>query len=579
MKFRVHDIEKEPSPELGQHHIIISSNAIHATHNLQTSVGNIRKALRPDGFLMMLEMTQPLYWVDMIFGLFEGWWLFDDGRRHAIASQERWKADLQAVGYGRVDWTDGWRPEINTQRVIVAQATRQAGFPMEPTPMRFEPPPRAQDSTSETRKAQLDAYVHKYTKDFDMPAPLSASSTVNVDSNLRDVTQTACVAVTGATGSLGAHLVAHLASLAGVERVFCLNRHSTTAEPVERQAAAFSSRGIEVSPDSRRKLQVLVVDLAKPDLGLAPDAYRTLFQSVTHIVHNAWPMTGKRPVSGLETQFRVMRNMIDLARDAAVHRSQSSALGGRVTFQLVSSIAVMGHHPLVPGNDRFAPEARASAEQLLPNGYAHAKWVCERMLDETLHRYPKNFRASAVRPGQIAGNSASGYWNENEHLSFLIKSSQSLGMLPALQGDACWTPVEQVAGGMADLLLLEAGQEMYPVYHIDNPVRQPWGSILSVLADELAIPPENIVPFGEWAHRVRTFPGSVDDNPAARLVDFLDDNFVRMSCGGMLLETKNLCEHSATMRSVRAVSQETVKRYLEWWKLKGFLHGSHALPK
>ncbi|KAG6354395.1 hypothetical protein INS49_004412 [Diaporthe citri] len=113
MKFRVHDIEKEPSSELGQHHIIILSNAIHATHNLQTSVGNIRKTPRPDGFPMMLEMTQPLYWVDMIFGLFEGWWLFDDGRRHAIASQARWEAELQAVGYGRVDWTDGWRPEIN----------------------------------------------------------------------------------------------------------------------------------------------------------------------------------------------------------------------------------------------------------------------------------------------------------------------------------------------------------------------------------------------------------------------------------------------------------------------------------
>lgn len=250
-----------------------------------------------------------------------------------------------------------------------------------------------------------------------------------------------------------------------------------------------------------------------------------------------------------------------------------------MTFQLVSSIAVVGHHPLIPGNDHLAPEARASTAQLLPNGYAHAKWVCERMLDETLHRFPKSFRAAAVRPGQIAGSSASGCWNENEHLAFLVKSSESLGVLPALRGDACWTPVEQVAGGMADLLLLDEGREMYPIYHIDNPVRQPWGSVLSVLAGELAIPPENIVPFGEWVHRVRTFPGSVDDNPDARLVDFLDDNFVRMSCGGMLLETKNSCEHSATMRSVRAVSQETVKRYLEWWKLKGFLHGSHELPE
>lgn len=102
--------------------------------------------------------------------------------------------------------------------------------------------------------------------------------------------------------------------------------------------------------------------------------------------------------------------------------------------------------------------------------------------------------------------------------------------------------------------------------------------MLSILADELAIPPEKTVPFGEWAHRVRTFPGPVDDNPAARLVDFLDDNFVSRNIPPQLILTKNSCEHSATMRSVRAVSQETVKRYLECWKLKGFLYGSHALP-
>ncbi|KAJ2975406.1 hypothetical protein NUW58_g8363 [Xylaria curta] len=265
MKFRVHDIEKPPAAELPLQHIVIASNAIHATRNLQQSVGNIRKALRPDGFILMLEMTQPLYWVDMIFGLFEGWWLFEDGRRHAIAHQTRWMADLQAVGYGRVDWTDGWRPEIEIQRIIVAQASVQPGFPLQPRPMKFQPPPKVLERTTDAQKRQLDEYVHQYTKQFDMPALSNKSSRPSpVAPNLESVR----IAVTGGTGSLGAHLVAHLASLPQVETVYCLNRRSTTGEPQERQEAAISSREIPLAPDAKKKLVVLAIDSSKSQLGL-----------------------------------------------------------------------------------------------------------------------------------------------------------------------------------------------------------------------------------------------------------------------------------------------------------------------
>lgn len=90
MKFRTFDIEENPSDDLlNSQHVVFASNAIHATHNLKTSLMNIRKTLLSNGFLMMVEMTTPAYWVDMIFGLLEGWWLSDDGRRHDIAHQSR----------------------------------------------------------------------------------------------------------------------------------------------------------------------------------------------------------------------------------------------------------------------------------------------------------------------------------------------------------------------------------------------------------------------------------------------------------------------------------------------------------
>ena len=72
MRFATHDIEKAPVEDLRGHHIILASNAIHATHNLVTSLGNIRKALQPDGLLMILEITEVVPFIDLVFGLFEG---------------------------------------------------------------------------------------------------------------------------------------------------------------------------------------------------------------------------------------------------------------------------------------------------------------------------------------------------------------------------------------------------------------------------------------------------------------------------------------------------------------------------
>ena len=136
MKFCAHDIEKQPADNLiGTQHLIVASNAVHATHSLPESLKNIRKALRPDGFLMMLEMTETVRWVDIIFGLLEGWWLFDDGRQHALSHQSHWEKELHDAGYGHVDWTDGHLPENRVQRIIIAMASgpQYDRLPLPPT--------------------------------------------------------------------------------------------------------------------------------------------------------------------------------------------------------------------------------------------------------------------------------------------------------------------------------------------------------------------------------------------------------------------------------------------------------------
>ncbi|CBF80428.1 hypothetical protein AN8383.2 [Aspergillus nidulans FGSC A4] len=125
MRYTTLDIENDPSPELqGQYDIIISTNCIHATRNLITSCTNIRRLLRPEGILCLIELTRNLFWFDLVFGLLEGWWLFNDGRSHALAHERLWDHNLRQAGFNWVDWTDNDSAESDILRLIVASSTQ-----------------------------------------------------------------------------------------------------------------------------------------------------------------------------------------------------------------------------------------------------------------------------------------------------------------------------------------------------------------------------------------------------------------------------------------------------------------------
>lgn len=148
MRFMTLDCD-QPAPQelLGKYHIIISTNCIHATSNITKSTANLLPALRDDGALCVVEFTRNLYWFDLVFGLLEGWWLFSDGRQHALANEWFWDSSFRAAGFKHVAWTDGSTDEAKTLRLICAfkgeakevsklapprgLITKRAGVPME----------------------------------------------------------------------------------------------------------------------------------------------------------------------------------------------------------------------------------------------------------------------------------------------------------------------------------------------------------------------------------------------------------------------------------------------------------------
>jgi hypothetical protein len=96
--------------------------------------------------------------------------------------------------------------------------------------------------------------------------------------------------------------------------------------------------------------------------------------------------------------------------------------------------------------------------------------------------------------------------------------------------------------------------------------------MIGMLGEALDIPDTNRVPYEDWIGLVKNYPGPVgSENPAALIIDFLETHFVRMSCGGLVLDTTHAAEHSPTLANQRPVDSHLVQNYIQSWKELGVL--------
>ncbi|MEO0769819.1 MAG: SDR family NAD(P)-dependent oxidoreductase, partial [Cyanobacteria bacterium J06649_4] len=127
------DIEKSPKDQafnsnsnFASFDIVIAANVLHATANLHKTVGHVKELLAPGGQLVLLEGTQSVGWVDLIFGMTPGWWKFSDGElraNHPLISAQQWQTLLQSAGFNAAT---SLQPKAEntgdiSQSVIIAQ--------------------------------------------------------------------------------------------------------------------------------------------------------------------------------------------------------------------------------------------------------------------------------------------------------------------------------------------------------------------------------------------------------------------------------------------------------------------------
>ena len=104
-RYSVFDVEQPLEAQglaAGKFDIVIAANVLHATADLRRTVRNAGNLLRTSGLLLVIEGTQAERWVDLTFGMTEGWWKFEDTAlrpNHALLTREKWLDLLSSEGY------------------------------------------------------------------------------------------------------------------------------------------------------------------------------------------------------------------------------------------------------------------------------------------------------------------------------------------------------------------------------------------------------------------------------------------------------------------------------------------------
>ncbi len=109
IRYELLDIESDPAKQgfaPNSFDFVVCANVLHATSDLSNTLTHIRKLLTNDGLLLLIEATAPRAWMDLTFGLTEGWWRFTDTHlrpTHPLLNADRWTEVLHKSGFSQLE--------------------------------------------------------------------------------------------------------------------------------------------------------------------------------------------------------------------------------------------------------------------------------------------------------------------------------------------------------------------------------------------------------------------------------------------------------------------------------------------
>lgn len=372
------------------------------------------------------------------------------------------------------------------------------------------------------------------------------------------ITRTSVV-VTGATGSLGAHVVCRLAHDPSLERIYCLVRAPNGPQAVQRVKESLVQRRIyhTLPLVCRNKLVAIPFDQSDSLLGLDEATYRTIASDLRSVIHCAWSVNFNMQLSSFESScIAGVHNLIDLCR---AYDPKSPA-----TFNFCSSVSTVARAPM-----QHIPESLPELSWAQAMGYAQSKSVAEHICIRAAQR--TGVPARALRVGQIVADTQHGVWNATEAIPLILQSALTIGALPLLPETPAWLPVDTVAQAVVEISLSGAPSL---VANVVNHRTFDWTKDLLPALRDAGLEFEEVEP-REWIRRLRGSNPDPSLNPPVKLVDFFASKYDR-ECSefapSKTYVTDRASELSPALANAKGLDKSMVVKFVRYftstaWKL------------
>lgn len=299
--------------------------------------------------------------------------------------------------------------------------------------------------------------------------------------------------LTGATGFIGAWMLASLLERPDVKIVACLVRARDENTGLQRIKEAFKKYGIEWKCDE--KLAVIPGDISKPKLGLEGAKFDELSAWTSAVFHFAALSNFLEPYSAhREANVIGTFNMLQFATNKRP-----------ITFHHSSSLSACGLNAYL-GKQHISEDQKPEVDLKKAGhhiGYSYSKYTAEMVLWNAI---TNGVPASIYRFSMVLGHSVTGIGNEDDATSRMMSNCIQIGSYPiAPKQRSQFVPVD-----FAVSCMLEISTSLENIGHAYNVIQPDQEKLVDLLATfdmlrQCCPSPLRPVPYEDWLQSLAKF--------------------------------------------------------------------------
>lgn len=269
-----------------------------------------------------------------------------------------------------------------------------------------------------------------------------------------DTTKTLNIFVTGVTGFLGSFILKEIFGNDQLNvKVFAHVRAKDNVSGLDRIRKAGTTFGIW-NEQWASKIQVVIADLSKPQIGLTNDQWNHLATHIDVIIHNGAFVHWVYPYSQLRDA-----NVI-----SSINLMNLCGVGKPKYYAFVSSTSTLDTDHYIRLSNKLISEGKVGISEDddlqgsstgLGNGYGQSKWAAEYLIRKAGER---GLRGNIIRAGYVTGSSKTGACNTDDFLLRMLKGCTELGVYPDMNNNINMVPVDHVAR-------ITVASSLYPQSH------------------------------------------------------------------------------------------------------------------